>query len=147
MPARQSASSPKYTDNDIDEDMKLTRSDYLKILNHYRRRGSQPMRAASTASISTKTVKKRVHRILSEKLCRCIKPTKDTPTTMMTRARTKRASADKSRRIAYCTRSIFMNKKLRRHGFRCKSIRGDQLRPRFNTDITKSAKDLILRRP
>ena len=142
MPTRQSASSPKYTDNDIDEDMKLTRSDYLKILHHY-----QPLRAASTASISTKTVKKRVHRILAEKLCRCIKPTKDTPTTMMTRARTKRASADKSRRIAYCTRSIFMNKKLRRHGFRCKSIRGDQLRPRFNTDITKSAKDLILRRP
>ncbi len=142
---RQSTSSPKYTDNDIDEDMKLTRNDYMKILQHYRRRGSQPTRTASIASISTKTAKKRVHRILAEKFCRCIKPAKDMPTTMMTRARTKRASEDKRRRIAYCTRSIFMNKKLRRHGFRCKSIRGDQLRPRFITDITKSAKDLILR--
>jgi hypothetical protein len=147
MPKRQSITNPIYTDNDIDEDLKLTRSDYMKILHHYRRPGSQPMRTASTASISTKTAKKRVHRILAEKLCRCIKPTKDTPTTMMTRARKKRASAYKSRRIAYCTRSIFMNKKLRRHGFRCKSIRGDQLRPRFTTDLTKSAKDLILRRP
>ena len=141
---RRSTSSPNYTDNDIDEDMKLTRGDYLKIINHYRR-GSRPMRSASAASISTKTAKNRVHRILSEKFCRCIKPTKDTSTTMMTRARTKRASADKSRRIAYCTKSIFINKGLRRHGFRCKSIRGDQNRPRLMSDITKSVKDLIIR--
>ena len=37
---------PQYTDSDIDEDMKLTRSDYIRILTHYRR-GSRPMRAAA----------------------------------------------------------------------------------------------------
>lgn len=125
---------PKYTDNDIDEDMKLTRGDYIKILQHYRR-GSR-----SAAGISTKTAKERAHRILAGELCRCIKP----PTT--TRARKRRASADESRRIAYCTRSIFNNKSLRRHGFRCKSSRGDKsrLRPRFTSDITKTAAELVL---
>lgn len=138
---------PKYTDNDIDEDMKLTRSDYIKILRHYRR-GSRTMRAAAAAGISTKNARERAHSILAGKLCRCIKPTTSTSTsTMMTRARKRRDSAEKSRRIAYCTQSIFNNKKLRRHGFRCKSVRGDKSRinPRFTRDITKSAHDLVLR--
>jgi hypothetical protein len=136
---------PKYTDSDIDEDMKLTRSDYIKIIRHYRR-GSRPMREAAEAGISTKTAKERAHRILAGKLCRCIKPPTSTSTmTMMTRARKRRDSIEKSRRIAYCTQSIFNNRNLRRHGFRCKSARGDRLRPRFTSDITKSEKNLVLR--
>lgn len=125
---------PKYTDNDIEEDMKLTRGDYIMILQHYRR-GSR-----GAAGISMKTAKERAHRILAGELCRCIKP----PTA--TRARKKHASADESRRIAYCTRSIFNNKSLRRHGFRCKSARGNKtcLRPRFTSDITKTAHDIVL---
>jgi hypothetical protein len=126
--------SPQYTDDDIDEDMKLTRSDYIKILQHYHR-GSW-----TATGISTKTVKERAHRIFAEKLCRCIKP----PTTT-TRARKRRAYADESRRIAYCTRSIFNNKNLRRPGFRCKSARGNRSRPRFTSDITKSGNDVVLR--
>ena len=135
---------PQYTDSDIDEDMKLTRSDYFRILKHYRR-GSRPMREAASAGISTKTVKDRAHRILAGKLCRCIKPPTSTMT-MMTRARKKRGSAEESRRIAYCTQSIFNNKNLRRHGFRCKSVRGNKtrIRPRFTSDITKSAPELVL---
>ena len=137
---------PKYTDSDIDKDMRLTRSDYITILRHYRR-GSRPMRSTSMASISTKTAKSRAHRILAEKLCSCIKPktAKNAPT-MMTRARKRRESIEKSRRIAYCTQSIFNNRGLRRHGFRCKTARGDKLRPRFTSDITKSARDLALPR-
>jgi hypothetical protein len=137
---------PKYTDSDIDKDMRLTRSDYITILRHYRR-GSRPMRSASMASISTKTAKSRAHRILAEKLCSCIKPktaktAKNAPT-MMTRARKRRESIEKSRRIAYCTQSIFNNRRLRRHGFRCKTARGDKLQPRFTSDITKSARVLL----
>jgi hypothetical protein len=135
---------PKYTDSDIDKDMRLTRGDYITILRHYRRRGSRPMRSASLASISTKTAKERAHRILAGKLCSCItpKPAKNAPT-MMTRARKRRESIEKSRRIAYCTQSIFNNRGLRRHGFRCKTARGDKLRPRFTSDITKSAQVLL----
>jgi hypothetical protein len=137
---------PKYTDSDIDKDMRLTRSDYITILRHYRR-GPRPMRSTSMASISTKTAKSRAHRILAEKLCSCIKPktAKNAPT-MMTRARKRRESIEKSRRIAYCTQSIFNNRGLRRHGFRCKTARGDKLRPRFTSDITKSAHVLDLPR-
>lgn len=133
---------PKYTDSDIDKDMRLTRDDYITILRHYRR-GSIPMRSASLASISTKTAKSRAHRILAGKLCSCIKPktAKNAPT-MTTRARKRRESIEKSRRIAYCTQSIFNNRRLRRHGFRCKTARGDKLRPRFTSDITKSARVL-----
>jgi hypothetical protein len=137
--------TPKYTDNDIDDDMKLTRSDYIRIIQHYRR-GSRPMRAAAVAGISTKTAKERAHRILAGKLCRCIKPPgPSSKMTMMTRGRKRRESIEKSRRIAYCTQSIFNNKRLRRHGFRCKTARGEKLRPRFTGDITKSEKNLILR--
>jgi hypothetical protein len=138
-------STPKYTDIDIDDDMKLTRSDYIRIIQHYRR-GSRPMRAAAVAGISTKTAKERAHRILAGKLCRCIKPPEpSTKMTMMTRGRKRRESIEKSRRIAYCTQSIFNNKRLRRHGFRCRTARGDKLRPRLTSDITKSEKNLVFR--
>lgn len=129
---------PKYTDSDIDKDMRLTRSDYIKILRHYNRGDSRPMRTAS--------LKAHAHHILAGKLCRCITPESaaSSSSAMMTRGRKRRESAEKSRRIAYCTRSIFNNKRLRRHGFHCKTARGDKLRPRFTSDITKSARDLVL---
>jgi hypothetical protein len=120
----------QYRDNDIDEDMKLTRSDYLKILHHY-----QPGSYASFSSMTTNTAKKRAHHILAEKLCSCIKPRspEETPQT-----------DDEGRRIAYCTRSIFNNKGLRRHGFRCKTNKKRTLRPRLTSDITKSTRKLRL---
>lgn len=119
----------RYTDNDIDEDMKLTRGDYIKILHHYQP-GSRKVRRSMT-SISTKTAKERAHRILAEKLCQCIKPPHAS------------APTDEGRRIAYCTRSIFNNKGLRRHGFRCKNSRGSS-RPRLTSDVTKTKRKLRL---
>jgi hypothetical protein len=128
---------PKYTDGDIDKDMRLTRRDYITILRHYNRGDSYPTRTAS--------LKDRAHHILAKKLCRCITPKTAAGAPMMTRARKRRESIEKSRRIAYCTQSIFNNRGLRRHGFRCKTARGDKLRPRLTGDITKSARDLVLR--
>ena len=121
---------PEYTDNDIDEDMKLTRSDYIKILHHY-----QPGSYASLSSITTQTAKKRAHRILAEKLCSCIKPR--SPIASSTRG-------DEGRRIAYCTRSIFNNKGIRRHGFRCKTAKRRLLRPHLIGDITKTTRKIHL---
>jgi len=112
---------PLYTDNDIDEDMKLTRSDYMKILHHYQR--DHP-RGRKTAS-----VKQRAHRILAEKLCKCIKSNGST--------------IDEGRRIGYCTRSIFNSRGLRSHGFRCKTKTG-KLRPRMTRDVTKSTRRVKL---
>jgi hypothetical protein len=125
----------RYTDNDIDidEDMKLTRSDYIKILHHYQP-ASRKMRRGM-AAISTKTAKERAHRILADKLCRCIK----SPSASSASSRID----EEGRRIAYCTRSIFNTRGLRRHGFRCKNSRGSS-RPRLTGDITKTKRKLRL---
>lgn len=124
----------KYTDTDIDEDMKLTRSDYLKILHHYQphtRKGSM----AAKSRVTMAYLKERAHRILAEKLCRCVKSS----------ASSASSASDEGRRIAYCTRSIFTNRGLRPHGFRCKSAklttrRGSTLRPRMTRDLTKTCR-------
>lgn len=118
---------PIYIDNDIDEDMKLTRGDYIKILHHY-----QP-NSRNMSSVSTKTVKQRAHRILAGKLCRCIKA----PSSLT------RRNENEGRRIAYCTRSICNNRGIRHHGFRCKDSRG-VLRPRFTGDLTKTRRNIRL---
>ena len=123
---------PKYTDNDIDEDMKLTRGDYLKILHHY-----QPdTRKIPLSILTTKYVKERAHRILAEKLCRCVKNV----------SKKTNADSDEGRQIAYCTRSIFKNRCLRHHGFRCKSETrrsvDKQRRPRLTNDLTKTCRRL-----
>jgi hypothetical protein len=92
-----------YKDDDIDEDMKLTRKDYITILHHYQRTPRE-----SVSGLAMKTLKTRAHKILGDKLCRCIgKDTVD----------------DEGRRIAYCTRSIFNNRGLKRRGFTCKAQR------------------------
>ena len=130
---------PRYTDSDIDEDMKLTRGDYIKILHHYQPR----LRKTHSHGMSMNTAKIRAHRILAGKLCRCIKP----PKTAAAASRQNPAADDEEgRRIAYCTRSIFINKGLRRHGFRCKTATG-ALRPRFTRNITKRTRKLRLSSP
>lgn len=108
-----------HDDDDIDEDMKLTRKDYLHIIRNYS--------DGSTSRKNNKkmSLKKRAHHILAQKLCRCIRPLK---------SGTQRAS----RRIAYCTQSIFNNKGLRIHGFRCTTKTGKN-RSRLTRDITKVA--------
>ena len=128
---------PKYTDTDIDEDMKLTRGDYLKILHHYQPR----TRKLSWSKMTTNSVKQRAHRILAEKLCRCLKKVNNTTN----------SDSDEERRIAYCTRSIFNNRCLRHHGFRCKTQTGRRssnkrrtLRPRLINDLTKTCRSLRL---
>ena len=123
---------PKYTDTDIDEDMKLTRGDYLKILHHYQPR----TRKLSWSKMTTNSVKQRAHRILAEKLCRCLKKVSNTTN----------SDSDEGRRIAYCTRSIFKNRCLQHHGFRCKTqtrrIVDKKPRPRLTNDLTKTCRRL-----
>ena len=132
---------PKYTDTDIDEDMKLTRGDYLKILHHYH----PQTRKLTLSRMTMMTVKERAHRILAEKLCSCMK-----------KISSKNPEFDEGRRTAYCTKSIFNNRCLRPHGFRCKKEtrrsqqfrtmrqRRTTLRPRLTKDITKSCRRVRL---
>jgi hypothetical protein len=129
---------PKYTvDTDIDEDMKLTRGDYIKILHHYH----PQTRKLTLSRMSSSYVKERAHKILAEKLCSCIKKI----------SRKSPPGSDEGRRIAYCTKSIFNNRCLHPHGFVCKTkTRRDQynirrsrtLRSRMTKDITKTCRRL-----
>jgi hypothetical protein len=112
---------PNYTDNDIDEDMKLTSADYIKIIHHYQ--GNRDTRK------NKKSVKERAHQILAQKLCRCIKSVDDG---------VKGKKTDEGRRIAYCTKSIFNRKGLRHHGFRCSKTKNGKM----TRDVTKTVKRL-----
>jgi hypothetical protein len=111
----------KYTDRDIDEDMKLTHRDYLEILHHY-----QPGQRRNIKNAGYRSVKMRAQRILADKLCRCIEASN---------------ANMESRRIGYCSRAIFNQRGLRHHGFRCKTKRGT-LRPKLTRDITKTSRRL-----
>jgi hypothetical protein len=122
-------SIPKYTDNDIDEDMKLNNSDYMKILHHYQ--GDHATRK------NKKSIKQRAHLILAQKLCRCIKSSNNNNNNNDDSKR----GDDEGRRIGFCTRSIFNTKGLRQHGFRCKTKNG-KIRPMMTRDITKTVKRL-----
>ena len=123
---------PRYTDNDIDEDMKLTHGDYVKILHHYQGPESGHGHGRVTRK-NRKSVKERAHRILAQKLCRCIKAGASGSDT------NDLSASDEGRRIGYCTRSIFNSKGLRSHGFQCKTKTG-KLRPRMTRDITKKSR-------
>jgi hypothetical protein len=106
------------SDPDIDEDMKLTRKDYITILHHYQsssRNGRGRGRVRRTSKLSTKTLKSNAHKILGDKFCECIMP--------KGRRVVKDTTADEGRRVAYCTRSIFNNRALKRHAFRCRGTR------------------------
>ena len=128
---------PKYIDTDIDEDMKLTRGDYLKILHHYH----PQTRKLTLSRMTSSSVKERAHRILAEKLCSCMK-----------KISSKNPEFDEGRRIAYCTKSIFNNRGLHPHGFECKTktrrgqfiTRRRTLRSRMTKDITKTSRRLRL---
>jgi hypothetical protein len=122
---------PKYIDSDIDEDMKLTHGDYVKILHHYQGPESGHGHGRVTRK-NRKSVKERAHRILAQKLCRCIKASASSDTNDL-------SAGDEGRRIGYCTRSIFNSKGLRSHGFQCKTKTG-KLRPRMTRDITKKSR-------
>ena len=105
-----------YTDNDIDEDMKLTRRDYIKILHHYQ---PKSQKRTTRATGTMKSIKERAHKIL---------------------AGPGLTAANEGRRVAYCTRTIFNSRGLRPHGFRCKTARG----ARLTSDVTKTMRTIAM---
>lgn len=78
--------------------MRMTHKDNMSILAFYGKDGS---------TISKKDAKKAAEKILTEKLCRCIKKVNDNQN-------------NESKAIAICTESVLNKKNLRIHRFRCK---------------------------
>ena len=75
--------------------MKLTKKDYITILQFYKK----------DIPRSTKLLKKHAEKIMSQKLCKCIKSI---------------GVSDEPRAIGICTRTIFNNKGYSRGEFTCK---------------------------
>ena len=74
---------------------KLTQNDYKKILSYYN----------ISPPNTTVKMKKTAQKILSEKLCRCIK----------------KIPGNEKKNITICTKSIFQRKNLKRGKFSCKT--------------------------
>jgi hypothetical protein len=121
--------TPGDIDNDIDEDMKLTRDDYIKILHHYQQRNKTPKNTTydKLAQLPVDDLRKKAHAVLGNKFCKCIRP----PSIR------RRGSGSSDKRISYCTRSIFNNRGLKRHSFRCRNRTS-----KLTKDVTKTQKIL-----
>jgi len=133
----------EYVDNDIDEDMKLTRDDYIKLLHHYQQFENHPKKhnkkhtstINTLSTISFTELKDKAHTILGRKFCTCI-----TPTDVQSKNASKRKNILLSKkRISYCTNSIFNNRGLKRHGFNCRNRTH-----KLTQTVTKTQKDLVL---
>lgn len=123
-------------DTDIDEDMKLTRDDYIKILHHYQQRNKSPKNTNydKLAQLPVDDLRKKAHTLLGNKFCKCIRPRS------IRRRTTGRGSGRGSTgqtSISYCTRSIFNNRGLKRHSFRCRNRTN-----KLTQDVTKTQKKL-----
>lgn len=85
----------------------LTKSDYLDILSEYNMKpiykNTTYKRNKSKKTIDFEKTKKKVHKILSKKLCTCIKSVKNT------------------NRYAICNKSVFHQKGISNYGFKCKN--------------------------
>ncbi len=129
----------EYVDNDIDEDMKLTRDDYIKLLHHYQQNENHPKKRNKNPStintLSFTELKDKAHTILGRKFCTCI-----SPTYVQSKNGPKRKNILLSKkRISYCTNSIFNNRGLKRHGFNCRNRTH-----KLTQTVTKTQKDLLL---
>ena len=98
--------------------MKLSREDYIKILDYY---GIKHQGASLT------TIKSKAERVLADKLCRCIKQVDSTRSKLKTsksktsRTKTNKTKNDESRAIAICRDSVLRRKGLSNAGkFSCK---------------------------
>tara|TARA_B110000503_G_C7065153_1_gene378398 strand:+ start:494 stop:814 length:321 start_codon:yes stop_codon:yes gene_type:complete len=88
--------------------MKLSREDYIKILDYY---GIKHQGASLT------TIKGKAERILADKLCRCIKRVDKT----RSKSKTSKSKSNESRAIAICRDSVLRRKGLTNAGkFSCK---------------------------
>ena len=93
---------------------KLTKDDYVKILNFYK----IPIPESLTE------IQQQAQKILAEKLCRCIK---------------KVDIANEPKSIGICTRTIFNRKGLRRGEFTCKKKPNVNIRKLKNRKKTKKS--------
>ncbi len=103
--------------------MQLTKDDYRNILEYYEI--SLPRKATA------KALKHKAEDILAKKLCRCIKKVEPYKST------------NEGRAIAICKKTLFTNRNLITHRFKCKK---PQLLPKKGTKLMKTKRNIKLGR-
>ena len=94
---------------------KLSKKDYVSILQHYN----------LNIPKSARLCKKRAEKIMSEKLCKCIK---------------KLDPENEARSIGICTKTIFNNKGYSRGQFQCKKTQSVKMWKKTNKNKTYKKK-------
>jgi hypothetical protein len=97
MPLRKNKTSKR---DKTSKSHKMTIKDYKKILNYY---------DIDYSALSTDTIKNKVHNILAEKLCRCIK-----------KVQGKSKSKSEGRAIGICKKNVITRKNIKIFTFNCK---------------------------
>jgi hypothetical protein len=95
MPLRKNKTNKT---NKTNQTHRMTLNDYKTILKYY---------DIAHSSLSNDTIKNKVHTILAEKLCRCIKKVKG-------------KNEDEGRAIGICKKSVITRKKIKIFTFNCK---------------------------
>ena len=103
--------------------MKLTKTDYIDILNYYN---------LSSKNLTNEELKSKSEKILATKLCRCIK--KFDPDV-----------SDKPRAIAICNNSVLKKKNLKGPKFTCKK-KYKFIKTKNNKTVTKRGKNLTIKK-
>lgn len=103
--------------------MKLTKNDYIDILNYYN---------LSSKNMTSDELKSKSEKILATKLCRCIKKVDPDVT-------------DKSRAIAICNNSVLKKKNLKGPKFTCKK-KYRFIKTKTSKTVTKRGKRLTIKK-
>ncbi len=96
-------------DKMIEQEMELTKNDYLKIIKYY------GVRLPKKASLST--IREIAENIMGNKLCSCIK--------RIGAVSPRKNNTSESAGIAICTKSLFNNRGLVRYSFTCRKKGSD----------------------
>jgi len=116
MPLRKNKTSKRdktSKPNKTSKSHKMTIKDYKKILNYY---------DIDYSALSTDTIKNKVHNILAEKLCRCIKKVQGNGNSKSKKSKKgkKSKSEGEGRAIGICKNSVITKKNIKIFTFNCK---------------------------
>ena len=93
--------------------MKISLDDYITIAKHY---GLKIPLTKKTKKDDYRKLKKNVHTLLAEKLCRCIKSVQKKSRKSLKKGK----KYKENRAIAICNKSIFKNRGMKHYRFTCK---------------------------
>ncbi len=97
------------------QEMRLTKADYVAILNYYN---------IPTAGLTQPALKAQAEEMLAEKMCRCIKKLDRARRKKQQQQRRVTRSTRQIKPVAICRDSVFHKKRLKVYSFQCQPPQG-----------------------